>query len=188
MKRVQIHVDETIVYKMATGIIGSEVRLSERSGSSLGINFKILLRQDIGTEKSTTTKSSELLPELLAEAMNDAITERITDLASARSRFVAGMDGAYNSGAPIVISNVQLSLDDKDPKAVLGTEDCVRYVLQGSNTCIHAFCLPKAEPILDTLVKKPLEVLGILRYTAPYNVPGAFPLNLGLRICAIWVL
>lgn len=187
MPSVLTYVDELLARQIATGLIGSEVQLSKRSGSTVGINFKVLLQRNQGVETATTTRISDLLPELVAEALNEAIRERVNDLGIARSRLVAGSPGAYAPGTPVVVSNARLSIREKEPKSVLAGEDCVRYRLIVNEYFVHAFGPHNAETLLDGMADQPIDVAGILRYTPAYPVPGAVSLNLGLRICAIWL-
>jgi hypothetical protein len=186
MARVLTYIDPTFARQIATGLIGSEVQLTERRDSTHGINFKVLVSRSHSAEKTTTTKTADLLPEVIADALYDAIKERVSDLGNDRSRFVAGSQGAHQSGTPIMVLNCQLILEGKEAFAQLAGEDCVCYRLRTGEFYIQAYCPRNSESHLDNLVGHPIEVAGLLRYTSTYPVPGAFSLNLGLKICAIW--
>ncbi|MEF8723423.1 MAG: hypothetical protein V5B30_12735 [Candidatus Accumulibacter delftensis] len=187
MSNVLTYVDADLARQIATGLIGSEVRLAAREGTAFGINFKVLVRRDRGVEQSTTTKVSDLLPEVVADAVNEAVLERITSLQNDRERFIAGGTRAFRPGTPVAISNAQFILDGKLGKSVLGGEPCVQYRFQVGQFYLHAYCPMAAEKVFDSLVGQPVEVVGILRYTPAYTVPGALALSLGLRVCAVWL-
>lgn len=187
MSSVLTYVDEVLARQIATGLIGSEVRLTHREGSSLGINFKVLVRQDRGTEQSSATRVADLLPELVAEAIKDEVKFRIDSLTDNRERFVAGTSNAFQPGTPVAITNVRLDGVGKEAEAMLSGEACIRYRLRANEVFLHAFATKVSEPVLDSLVGQPIEVIGILRYTPAYSVPGAIAPSLGLRLCAIWL-
>src|SRR5687767_3903857 len=99
MQSVITFIDEPLVRQLATGLIGSEVRLTKKDTSVIGVNFKVLIRQDQGTEHSTATKTADLLPELLAQAIWEELKgKKVNSLREARPKFVAGMDGAFVPG------------------------------------------------------------------------------------------
>ncbi len=186
MPNVLTYVDEPLARQIATGLIGSEVSLSERRGSKIGINFNIIVSGDRSAERATTTRLSDLLPEVVAGAIYDAVAAKIESLATARSRLVAGGTDAFPPGTPIVLLNAQLSGDGKC-LALLSGEECIQYRLRINEFYLHAYCPKSAEIIFDSLVSQPVEVAGLLRYTPPYTVPGALSLSLGLRVCAVWL-
>ena len=187
MSHVLTYVDEPLARQLATSLIGSEVQLSETSGATAGINFKVLLTRNHGVSKATTTRTIDLLPELVAEAIYEGVAERIPDLQSARSKLIAGGDKAYRPGTPVILTHAVLGADNIIESTSLGGEECVQYRARIGEFYVHAFSSKLAHPLLRSLLDQPVEVAGILRYTAPYPIPGALSLSLGLRICAVWL-
>jgi len=187
MTRVLTFVDVPLLRQLATGIIGSEVKLTERDSNTYGINFKVLLSRSVGDERTRTTKISELLPELLSDAVYDAIQTRLDSLESQRPRFIAGTPGAFVPGTPLLVNNCVIVGDGKNAATQLSGEACVSYRLKVGDFFIHSYIGQDAQRDVDSLVDQPLEALGVLRYTTPYTVSGAYNLNLGLRIAALWL-
>jgi hypothetical protein len=187
MPNVLTFVDDTLARQIATGLIGSEVRLTTREGTARGINFKVLIQRDRSTEQSKTTRIAELLPETVAEAIREVVEDRIDNLEASRERLIAGSKGAFRPGSTVLVGNAQISLETKQSHCVLSGEDCVQYRLQQNGFYLHAYCSKNAEPIFDSFSGQPVEVVGILRYTPAYAVPGALSLSLGLRVCAVWL-
>ena len=188
MQSVVTFVDEGLARQIATGLIGSEVRLTRRDTSSIGVNFKVLVRQDHGTEQSKATRTTDLLPEQIAHAIWEELKERAIDnLSDARQRLVAGVDGAFVPGTPILVTNVQFSSAGKASPAALSGEQCIRYQLEGGGGMLHAYTAVSSESVIDSLVGQPVAVAGVLRYTPAYGVPGPLSLSLALRICAVWL-
>jgi len=187
MARVLAYVDAPLTRQMATGLIGSEVKLTEREGKTAGINFKILLTRSTEDERSTTTKISDLLPEVVADAVYESTINRIDNLEIAREKLIAGSANAFKPGVPIVITNASISTDGKDQNALLSGEGCILYRLRIGEFFVHAYCGKDAENEFDSFASQPVEVLGLLRYTPSYPVPGAMHLSLGVRVCAVWL-
>ena len=187
MPQVLTYIDAPFARQIATVLIGSEVQLTDRKDYTSGINFKVLVTQSHGVQKTTTTRTADLLPEVIADALYDAIPERVSDLGTARLRFVAGSLNAYRPGTPIIISNGQLIMEGKQLPAQLAGEECICYRLQNGEFYVQAYCPHNSESLLDNLVGQPIEVAGLLRYSPAYRVPGAISLSLGFRICAIWL-
>lgn len=187
MAGVLAYVDAPLVRQVATGVIGSEVKLTERNGTTTGINFKILLSRNTGKEQSVTTKISEVLPEVAAEAVREETKCKIDNLEGARELLVAGGRNSFKPGMPIIVTNAIFSSDGKSSPVQLSGEPCAQYRLKIGDFFLHAYCSVGSEGEIDGFISQPVEVLGLLRYTAAYPVPGAMSLNLGLRICAIWL-
>lgn len=186
MSSVLTYVDEVLARQIATGLIGSEVRLTTREGSAVGINFKVLVRKDRGTEQSSATRVADLLPEVVADAIKESVNVRVESLHESREKFVAGTGAALQPGTPVAITNVRLDSEGK-VDAMLSGEACVQYRLRANEIFLHAFVAKSSESVLDSLVGQPIEVIGILRYTPAYSIPGAIALSLGLRLCAVWL-
>jgi len=187
MSLVLVYTDEPLVRQIATGLIGSEVQIGEGQSSQSGINFKVLLTRTKSAHHNTTTKIADLLPEMISEAIHNAISEKIIDLNDARIKLVAGGPAAFAPGTPVLITNCQLSGESIVTDAVLGTEECASYCLRINEFYLRAYIPKKAQGFFMNFLNQPVEVAGILRYTPPYNVPGALSLSLGLRICSLWL-
>ena len=97
MPEVLTYIDTTVARQVATSLIGSEVQLTKKDDVSVGINFKVLLSHTQGVQRTTTTKTADLLPEVLADALHDAIQDEIDDLGEVRSKLVAGAAGGFSS-------------------------------------------------------------------------------------------
>lgn len=187
MQSALTYVDAGMARQIATGLIGSEVRLSEQRNAAVGINFKVVLTNGAAATRSTTTKISDLLPELLANAIYETVTHRIDNLENTRNRFIAGNSDAYVAGTPVLLRNAMLHVDDMDVTAVLSEEACARFRVSIGSFWLRAYAPLGAAEVIRALGESPIETAGVLRFTAPYAAGGALPLTLALRICAIWL-
>lgn len=187
MTKVLVYVDSLLARQVASGVIGSEVSLTEKDSRTAGINFKVLLSRSSGEERSTTTKVSELLPEVVAEAIHEAVNSRIDSLDNARERLIAGSMNAFRPGNPVIVGNAFLSMEGHIANAQLSGESCSLYRLKIGDFFIQSYFPIEAISVCASLMSQPVEILGLLRYTPSYSVPGAMSLNLGLRVCAVWL-
>jgi hypothetical protein len=187
MAKVLVYVDPLLTRQVASGVIGSEVSLTQKDSRTAGINFKVLLSRSSGEERSTTTKVSELLPEVVAEAVYEAVDSRIDSLENARERLIAGSANAFKPGSPVIVGNASLSAEGHLASSQLSGEACALYRLKIGEFFVHCYFPVDAKATCDSLVTQPIEILGLLRYTPSYSVPGAMSLNLGLRVCAVWL-
>ena len=70
---------------------------------------------------------------------------------------------------------------------VLAGEECGMVLLKSGSYQIRGFVNAAHVLPIASLFDEPVEVLGILRYTAPYKAPGAAAINLGLRVIGVWL-
>ena len=184
------YVDQQLAYQMATGIIGSEVSLKKQRGTAAGINFKVIFTANSGIETSSTTKIEHLLPEVLMEALHEAVPNRATTLDSVRQRLLPGSNESFRPGTPLLLRNalIQDPPPHEEEDLVLAGEKCELFTINSGSFSIRGFTNSSHASAVRQLIGAPAEVLGLLRYTPPYRVPGAVALNLGMRILGIWLL
>ncbi|HVB42936.1 MAG TPA: hypothetical protein VNF47_09560 [Streptosporangiaceae bacterium] len=184
------YVDQQLAYQLATGIIGSEVSLTKQRGASVGINFKVIFAANTGTEKSATTKVEHLLPEVLMDALYEAVPNRAATLDSVRHRLLGGSNDSFRPGTPLLLHNAKIESHppSSEEDRVLAGESCELFTISSGTFSIRGFANPSHASSVKQLIGEPIQILGILRYAAPYRVPGAVALNLGMRILGIWIL
>ena len=183
---ILLYVDKELCVQLVTGMLGSEIHVSKQDSTAHGINFKVMLNRTSSTEKSVTTRIENLLPELVAQAAREATPTKITSLSEARAQLMAGANGAIPTGTPALITDVNFEEADHLP-GLFGGEHCVPARISGQGSHVRAFLNERDGSLLEQVSGQPVDVLGVLRYTPPYAVPGGIAISLGLRVCAVWL-
>lgn len=184
------YVDHPLALQIATGLIGSEVGLSKSTQSTAGVNFKVIFSATEMAQHSTTTRLEHLLPEVLVDALVDAVPNTFDLLDDVRDRLHAGHSEHLMPGSSLHLRRAQLFAvpdDAEGVEKVLAGEECEVALLRSGDFEIRAFMNLAHAGAVSRLYSKPLEVLGVLRYTPSYGDGGASAVNLGLRVAALWL-
>ena len=187
MVQVLVYVDQDLACQIATGLIGSEVGLRRHTSSKVGVNFKVLLERDAGEERASSTRIESLLPEVLVEAVYEALPLKVPILDDIRDRLVAGAGNGFPPGTPLLVEQGTLEFAAGGNPILLAGENCEKARFQSGRYEMDAYLHDGHVAALRELSGEPLQVMGVLRWTPPYSIPGSTAINLGLRIAAIWL-
>lgn len=186
---VLVYVDQELSLQMAAGVMGSEVQVATSQSDTAGINFKVVFSSRSGVETSVTTKVADLLPEALARGVRAKVNTKIDSLELVRSRMLTGTADSFQPGAAVEIRDVILrgSVDQPGESALAGGEVCAAARIESAPYFCKAFLKAEHGSLVDEIADQPIDVLGVLRWTRAYEVPGGVAQNLGLRVAAVWL-
>lgn len=190
-QNVLAYVDGQLLIHVATGLIGSEIQMKRESSSTMGFNFKVLVSRAETEGHVSTTRVDMLLPELLADAVKDAVPHgnRVSTLANIRERLVAGSTHGLKPGALLLVEQAKLEPSPEASPAgdLLSGERCQMMHLRSGDFFLRAFVAHDHAMLLTHLSAQPIEALGVLKWTTPYEAPGSMYPNLGFRVCCAWL-
>ena len=187
MAQVLVYVDHDLTCQVATGLIGSEVALRRQGSSRVGVNFKVLLEREVGEERATTTRIERLLPEVLVKAVHDALPAKARVLDDVRDRLVAGASDGFRPGTPLLVEQATLEFPSNGQSAVLAGEVCGKGRLLSGRYAMDVYLRDGHVAAVTDLQNQPVQVMGVLRWTPPYAIPGSTNINLALRLAAVWL-
>ena len=189
MNEVLAYIDHPLVCQIATGLIGSEVELRQHKSSIVGLNFKVMVSRDTGQERATSTRIENLLPEVLVDAVQEQVTERARTLDDVSSRLVAGVVDGFRPGTPLLIQEARLRAADgrEDDDCLLAGELCAPSLIESGSYFLHSCFAAQHRETMHQLAGQPISILGVMRWTPSYEIPGASSVNLAMRVAAVWL-
>jgi hypothetical protein len=169
-------------------LIGSEVQLSQHVTSTVGLNFKVIVSRDTGTERATSTRIENLLPEVLVDAFKEEVPEHARTLDDVRSRLVAGAANGFRPGTPLLIHEATLGpLPGHADDEVLAGEMCAPGRIESGSYFLRSYFMAQHRDMMSQLAGQPVSILGVMRWTPSYEIPGASAANLAMRVASVWL-
>jgi len=182
-----VYVEKRLIVPIGAKLIGSSLQAGEGTTGSTGFNWFIAASLQLSKEKGVETRIAELFPEDIFHSVYDKIKHKrlsIPELCEGiQSRQLRSADVVSLIGKLTIPKVEPIQYDPFDPPEIkipktfrLYGEECFAAQVEAEGFTYPVFFLLDSKEIVCYCNHKPVEVVGVLKWSPAYEV-GGFSIN-----------